>query len=135
MGFYESKCKKNYCPTAQKPLILLGFSKSSISPLVPSQNNPNQVFLVVDGFGLFVYFEKCDGSERERIIYEKLNNRHKSSRKKTTFKNQEISRNVHRYLIIMFCPTILMISFLINCLGIIMWKQKTKKLLNCFLIL
>jgi len=37
MGFYESKCKKNYCPTAQKPLILLGFSKSSVSPLAPEQ--------------------------------------------------------------------------------------------------
>ena len=39
-----------------KPLILLAFSKSSVSPLAPNQYNPNLVFPVGDGFGLFVFF-------------------------------------------------------------------------------
>ena len=38
----------------RKTLVRRTFSKSHISPLAPSQDNPNLVFLVGDGFGLFV---------------------------------------------------------------------------------
>jgi len=48
IGFYEVKSKKICCPKASKPLILLGFSKSSVSPFVPKKalrSNSQSLFL------------------------------------------------------------------------------------------
>jgi len=42
-------------PTTSKPLILLRFSKSSVSPLAPNNENPN-LFSIGEGFGFFVFF-------------------------------------------------------------------------------
>ena len=40
--FYEAMQEKKLSESP-KPLILLGFSKSSVSPLAPNQYNPNPV--------------------------------------------------------------------------------------------
>ena len=38
MSFYEVKKQENLLSESQKPLILLGFSKSSVSPLAPVES-------------------------------------------------------------------------------------------------
>ncbi len=35
---------------------------------MPKQYNPNQIFLIGDGFGLFVYFERVETTQRDSII-------------------------------------------------------------------
>ena len=46
IGFYEVKSKKICCPKVSKPLILLGFSKSSVSPLAPENDKFRQKLVV-----------------------------------------------------------------------------------------
>lgn len=46
---------------------------SSASPLIPKQYNPNQIFLIGDGFGLFVYFEKFEETHFKNGIIKRPN--------------------------------------------------------------
>ncbi len=52
--FCEVKTRKFDALKSKKPLVIQGFSKSPIRTLVPNQYNPNLVFPVGDGFGLFL---------------------------------------------------------------------------------
>ena len=55
---------------------------SSIPPLVPKQYNPNQIFLVGDGFGLFVYFAKFEETHFKNGIIKRPNSKPRVPRKK-----------------------------------------------------
>ena len=52
-----------------------------LSP-APKQNNPNQIFPVGDGFGLFVYFEKFEDTHFKNGIIKRPNSKPRRPRKK-----------------------------------------------------
>ena len=64
-----------------------GSSSSNIvqvRPLLPApkQYNPNQIFPVGDGFGLFVYFEKFEDTHFKNGIIKRPNSKPRGPRKK-----------------------------------------------------
>ena len=48
----------------------------------PKQYNPNQIFPVGDGFGLFVYFEKYEDTHFKNGIIKRPNSKPRGPRKK-----------------------------------------------------
>ena len=48
----------------------------------PKQYNPNQIFPVGDGFGLFVYFEKFEDTHFKNGIIKRPNSKPRGPRKK-----------------------------------------------------
>ena len=55
-----------------------------VRPLLPApkQYNPNQIFPVGDGFGLFVYFEKFEDTHFKNGIIKRPNSKPRGPRKK-----------------------------------------------------
>ena len=51
-------------------------------PPAPKQYNPNQIFPVGDGFGLFVYFEKFEDTHFKNGIIKRPNSKPRGPRKK-----------------------------------------------------
>ena len=50
-----------FCSDARKPLILLGFSKSSVSPLAPEKSSPLDCFFSeINPCGFVKYAEACE---------------------------------------------------------------------------
>ncbi len=47
----------------------------------PNQYNPNQIFLIVDGFGLFVYFEKFEDTHFRNGIVKRPESKPRGPRK------------------------------------------------------
>lgn len=86
--FYEAMQEKKLSESP-KPLILLGFSKSSVSPLAPNQYNPNQIFLIGDGFGLFVYFKRFEDTHFRNGVVKRPESKPRGPRKskQKTMKN------------------------------------------------
>lgn len=68
MGFYEVKKQENLLPESQKPLILLGFSKSSVSPFAPNAHNPNRstICMVGESFGFCVFFDYPNFNSKQK---------------------------------------------------------------------
>ena len=52
----------------------------------PKQYNPNQIFLVGDGFGLFVYFNKYENTYFPNGVIRRSESKPRESRKKKTRK-------------------------------------------------
>ena len=53
-----------------------------VPPPAPKQYNPNQIFPVGDGFGLFVCFEKFEGTHFKNGIIKRPNSKPRGPRKK-----------------------------------------------------
>ena len=53
-----------------------------VPPPAPKQYNPNQIFPVGDGFGLFVYFEKFEDTHFKNGIIKRPNSKPRGQRKK-----------------------------------------------------
>lgn len=51
-------------------------------PPAPKQDNPNQIFPVGDGFGLFVYFEKIEDTHFKNGIIKRPNSKPRGPREK-----------------------------------------------------
>ncbi|MFR5629227.1 MAG: hypothetical protein ACLTLX_06015, partial [Ruthenibacterium lactatiformans] len=45
----------------------------------PNQYNPNQIFLIGDGFGLFVYFEKFEDTYFQNGVIKRPNSKQRHS--------------------------------------------------------
>ena len=60
-----------------------GSDTVSVRPRLPApkQNNPNQIFPVGDGFGLFVYFEKFEDTRFKNGIIKRPNSKPRGPRK------------------------------------------------------
>ena len=52
----------------------------------PNQYNPNQIFLVGDGFGLFVYFEKYENTHFRNGVIKRPESKPRGPRKKKAIK-------------------------------------------------
>lgn len=86
LSFKNSRPKRDIykiicCSDAPKPLILLGFSKSSVSPLVPNQYNPD-LFPIGDGCGLFVFFDRYETTYFRNGVKRKPTSKPRGLRKK-----------------------------------------------------
>ena len=53
-----------------------------VPPPAPKQYNPNQIFPVGDGFGLFVYFEKFEDTHFKNGIIKRPTSKPRGPRKK-----------------------------------------------------
>ena len=53
-----------------------------VRPPAPDQNNPNQIFLIGDGFGLFVFFEKFEDTHFRNGVIKRPNSKPRGPRKK-----------------------------------------------------
>ena len=70
----NTKKQRHSCPDAGgKVQVLSG---------APKQYNPNQIFPVGDGFGLFVYFEKFEDTHFKNGILKRPNSKPRGPRKK-----------------------------------------------------
>ena len=57
------------------------FMKVQVLLPAPNQYNPNQIFPVGDGFGLFVYFEKFEDTHFKNGIIKRPNSKPRGPRK------------------------------------------------------
>lgn len=80
--FCEVKTRKFDALKSKKPLVIQGFSKSPIRTLAPNQYNPNQVFPVGDGFGLFVFFGKFEETHFRNGVVKRPESKPRGPRKK-----------------------------------------------------
>jgi hypothetical protein len=53
-----------------------------VPPPAPNQNNPNQIFLIGDGFGLFVYFEKFEDTHFRNGVIKRPTSKPRGPRRK-----------------------------------------------------
>ena len=69
---------------ADAPDLGSGISDVQVQVLssAPKQYNPNQIFPVGDGFGLFVYFEKFEDTHFKNGIIKRPNSKPRGPRKK-----------------------------------------------------
>lgn len=74
-------------------LISLGFSKSSVSPLIPNQYNPN-LFPIGNGFGLFVFFERYENTHFRNGVQRKPTSKPKGPRHKNCLHNTRILEGI-----------------------------------------
>ena len=53
-----------------------------VPPSAPNQYNPNQIFLIGDGFGLFVFFEKFEDTHFRNGVKKQPTSKPRGPRKK-----------------------------------------------------
>ena len=53
-----------------------------VPPPAPNKNNPNQIFLIGDGFGLFVSFEKFEDTHFRNGVIKRPTSKPRGPRKK-----------------------------------------------------
>ena len=56
--------------------------KNAVSPLAPDKDNPNQVFVIGDGFGFFVFFEKFEDTHFQNGVIKRPESKPRGPRKK-----------------------------------------------------
>ena len=84
----KQRTKIEYAGMAELADALDSGSSSSnivqVRPLLPApkQYNPNQIFPVGDGFGLFVYFERFEDTHFKNGIIKRPNSKPRGPRKK-----------------------------------------------------
>ena len=64
----------------------------------PKQNNPNQIFLIGDGFGLFVFFEKFEDTHFRNGVIKRPESKPRGPRKSKLKKDQEDDYEKHQKL-------------------------------------
>ena len=60
-----------------------------VPPPAPNQYNPNQIFLIGDGFGLFVFFEKFENTHFRNGVVNRPESKPRGPRKPKLAKNKE----------------------------------------------
>ena len=61
----------------------------------PNQYNPNQIFLIGDGFGLFVFFEKLEDTHFRNGVVKRPESRPRGPRKPKLVKDKEDNYENH----------------------------------------
>ena len=61
----------------------------------PNQYNPNQIFLIRDGFGLFVFFEKFEDTHFRNGVVKRPESRPRGPRKPKLAKDKEDNYENH----------------------------------------
>ena len=69
-----------------------------VPPPAPNQYNPNQIFLIGDGFGLFVFFEKFEDTHFRNGVVKRPESKPRGPRKPKLVKNKEDEHEKHQKL-------------------------------------
>ena len=64
----------------------------------PNQYNPNQIFLIGDGFGLFVFFEKFEDTHFRNGVVKRPESKPRGPRKPKLVKDKEDNYENHQKL-------------------------------------
>ena len=64
----------------------------------PNQYNPNQIFLIGDGFGLFVFFEKFEDTHFRNGVVKRPESKPRGPRKPKLVKDKEDEHEIHQEL-------------------------------------
>ena len=64
----------------------------------PNQYNPNQIFLIGDGFGLFVFFEKFEDTHFRNGVVKRPESKPRGPRKPKLVKDKEDEHEKHQKL-------------------------------------
>ena len=64
----------------------------------PNQYNPNQIFLIGDGFGLFVFFEKFEDTHFRNGVVKRPESKPRGPRKPKLVKDKEDNYEKHQKL-------------------------------------
>ena len=64
----------------------------------PKQYNPNQIFLIGDGFGLFVFFEKFEDTHFRNGVVKRPESKPRGPRKPKLVKDKEDNYENHQKL-------------------------------------
>ena len=64
----------------------------------PNQYNPNQIFLIGDGFGLFVFFEKFEDTHFRNGVVKRPESKPRGPRKPKLVKDKEDEHEKHQEL-------------------------------------
>ena len=64
----------------------------------PNQYNPNQIFLIGDGFGLFVFFEKFEDTHFRNGVVKRPESKPRGPRKPKLAKDKEANYENHQKL-------------------------------------
>ena len=64
----------------------------------PNQYNPNQIFLIGDGFGLFVFFEKFEDTHFRNGVVKRPESKPRVPRKPKLVKDKENEHEKHQEL-------------------------------------
>ena len=77
-----------------------GFYRSRVRNCYPLPNkyNPNQIFLIGDGFGLFVFFEKFEDTHFRNGVVKRPESRPRGPRKPKLAKDKEANYENHQKL-------------------------------------
>ena len=66
-----------------------------VPPPAPNQYNPNQIFLIGDGFGLFVFFEKFEDTHFRNGVVKRPESKPRGPRKPKLVKDKEDNYENH----------------------------------------
>ena len=66
-----------------------------LPPRAPTQYNPNQIFLIGDGFGLFVFFEKFEDTHFRNGVVKRPESKPRGPRKPKLVKDKEDNYENH----------------------------------------
>ena len=69
-----------------------------VPPPAPKQYNPNQIFLIGDGFGLFVLFEKFKDTHFRNGVVKRPESKPRGPRKPKLVKDKEDEHEIHQEL-------------------------------------
>ena len=82
--------------------LVLGSSVHDVQVRVllsaPNQYNPNQIFLIGDGFGLFVFFEKFEDTHFRNGVVKRPESKPRGPRKPKLAKDKEDNYENHQKL-------------------------------------
>ena len=69
-----------------------------VRPPAPNKYNPNQIFLIGDGFGLFVFFEKFEDTHFRNGVVKRPESKPRGPRKPKLAKDKEDNYEKHQKL-------------------------------------
>ena len=69
-----------------------------VRPPAPNKYNPNQIFLIGDGFGLFVFFEKFEDTHFRNGVVKRPESKPRGPRKPKLAKDKEDNYENHQKL-------------------------------------
>jgi hypothetical protein len=69
-----------------------------LPPPAPNKYNPNQIFLIGDGFGLFVFFEKFEDTHFRNGVVKRPESKPRGPRKPKLVKDKEANYENHQKL-------------------------------------
>ena len=74
------------------------FMQVQVPSPAPNQYNPNQIFLIGDGFGLFVFFEKFEDTHFRNGVVKRPESKPRGPRKPKLAKDKEDEHEKHQEL-------------------------------------